>query len=82
MPLIQINLLEGRTPEQKEQLIAEVTNTVANVLAAPVESIRVLIHEMKAEHWGIAGESVKKRREKKEGSRDDHPACCIRNSRD
>jgi len=29
-----------------------------------MESIRVLINEMPLEHWGIAGESVKKRRSK------------------
>lgn len=62
MPFIQINILEGRTPEKKERLIREVSDLVADVLDAPVESVRVLIQEVQAEHWGIAGESVKKRR--------------------
>lgn len=62
MPFIQINILEGRTPEKKERLIREVTDLVSDVLDAPVESIRVLIQEVQPEHWGIAGESVKKRR--------------------
>jgi 4-oxalocrotonate tautomerase len=62
MPFIQINILEGRAPEKKERLIREVTDLVANVLDAPVENVRVLIQEVSAEHWGIAGESVKKRR--------------------
>ncbi|MBA4538021.1 4-oxalocrotonate tautomerase [Bacillus aquiflavi] len=63
MPFIQINLLEGRSPEKKEQLIAEVTETVERVIQAPKETIRVMINEMPAAHWGIAGVSVKKLRE-------------------
>ncbi|MGG4454101.1 2-hydroxymuconate tautomerase [Brevibacillus porteri] len=61
MPLIQINLLQGRSPEQKEKLIYDVSRTVANILDAPIETVRVMINEMAPEHWGIAGESVKKR---------------------
>lgn len=62
MPFIQINILEGRTPEKKERLICEVSDLVSEVLEAPIESVRVMINEMPAEHWGIAGESVAKRR--------------------
>lgn len=64
MPFIQINLLAGRSPEKKEKLIHEVPHTVANVLEAPIESVRVMVNEMQPEHWGIAGESVKKRQSK------------------
>ncbi|HHY20558.1 MAG TPA: 4-oxalocrotonate tautomerase [Bacilli bacterium] len=63
MPFIQINIIEGRPPEKKEQLINEVTETVVRVLEAPIETVRVMIHEMPAAHWGIAGVSVKKLRE-------------------
>jgi 4-oxalocrotonate tautomerase len=64
MPLIQINIIKGRSPQMKEALIKEVTNTVSRVLDAPIEKVRVLINEMEPEHWGIAGVSVKKRQEK------------------
>ena len=67
MPLIQINIVEGRSPEKKERLIREVSDLVAEVLEAPVENVRVMIQEMSPEHWGIAGESVKKRAEKNNG---------------
>ena len=65
MPLIQINIVEGRSPEKKERLIREVSDLVAEVLEAPVENVRVMIQEMSPEHWGIAGESVKKRQKKR-----------------
>ncbi|MBN6185380.1 2-hydroxymuconate tautomerase family protein [Aneurinibacillus sp. BA2021] len=63
MPFIQVNIIKGRSAEKKERLIQEVTKTVSDVLEAPVESVRVLINEMEPEHWGIAGVSVKKRKE-------------------
>lgn len=62
MPFLHVTLLEGRTPEKKEALIAELTKTVHTVIDAPVESIRVCLQEVPAAHWGIAGQSVEKRR--------------------
>ena len=61
MPLIQINIIEGRSAEKKERLIREVTNTVSEVLDAPIENVRVMIQEMPSAHWGIAGQSVYQR---------------------
>lgn len=63
MPFIQVNILKGRSPEKKERLIREMTDLVSDVLDAPVQSVRVMINELEPEHWGIAGESVKKRNE-------------------
>lgn len=63
MPFIQVNILKGRSPEKKERLIREMTDLVSDVLEAPVQSVRVMINEIEPEHWGIAGESVKKRNE-------------------
>lgn len=65
MPLIQIHILEGRSAEKKEKLISEVSHTVSKVLDAPLENVRVLINEMPSAYWGIAGESVEKRRKQK-----------------
>lgn len=64
MPFIQVNILEGRSPETKERFIREVTDLASEILDAPEQTVRVMINELKPEHWGIAGESVKKRREK------------------
>ena len=63
MPLVTIYIIQGRSAETKEKLIQEVTHTVSHVLDAPVENVRVLIQEMPATHWGIAGQSMEKRRE-------------------
>ena len=63
MPFIQVTILEGRTPEQKERLIEQLSKTASDVLEAPMETVRVHLQETAATHWGIAGKSVAKRRE-------------------
>ncbi|MDM5196759.1 4-oxalocrotonate tautomerase family protein [Fictibacillus enclensis] len=63
MPLIQIHILEGRSSEDKENLIRDTSDLVAKTLKCPLSTFRVLIQELPKEHWGIAGESVKKKLE-------------------
>lgn len=60
MPVAQLHIMEGRTDEQKERLIEEVSAAIARSLDAPVESVRVIITEMPKQHFGIGGQSAKK----------------------
>ncbi|SFM77340.1 2-hydroxymuconate tautomerase [Marinobacter zhejiangensis] len=60
MPVAQLNILEGRSDEQKEALIREVSEAICRSLDAPLESVRVIINEMPKQHFGIAGQSAKK----------------------
>jgi 4-oxalocrotonate tautomerase len=60
MPIATINIIEGRTDEQKEELIVKVSQAIHEALDAPLESVRVIINEMPKQHFGIAGQSVKK----------------------
>ncbi|HZG70390.1 MAG TPA: 4-oxalocrotonate tautomerase family protein [Chondromyces sp.] len=61
MPIIEVKLFGELSCEHKEQLIKETSDTVANVLNLPLSTVRVLVQELPAENWGIAGESAKKR---------------------
>lgn len=55
MPIIQVQVIEGRTEEKIAQLIQNITDTVSDTLGAPKESIRVLVTEIPKTHWGVAG---------------------------
>jgi 4-oxalocrotonate tautomerase len=55
MPVVTINMLEGRTKEQKTNLIKNVSTAVMETLETPPESVRVIINEMPFDHYGIAG---------------------------
>jgi len=59
MPFAQIYLLEGRSEEQKRLVIEKVTAALVEAVGAPVENVRVWIHDMPKENWGIAGKSAK-----------------------
>ena len=59
MPFAQIYLLEGRTEEQKRAVIEKVTQALVEALGAPQQNVRVWIHDMPKENWGIAGVSAK-----------------------
>jgi 4-oxalocrotonate tautomerase len=60
MPILHVEILEGRPPELKEQLIRNLTDTMVETLAVDVQTVRVILTEIPKTHWGIAGESVAK----------------------
>lgn len=60
MPIAQLYILEGRSDEQKENLIREVTEAMSRSIDAPKERVRVIITEMPKNHFGIGGESASK----------------------
>jgi 4-oxalocrotonate tautomerase len=57
MPIIDVSLIAGRTPEKKAALIRELTLAAERALGVPRASIRVLLREVPAEHWGVGGET-------------------------
>ncbi|MCV2219761.1 4-oxalocrotonate tautomerase [Thauera sp. Sel9] len=59
MPFAQINILEGRSEEQKRAVIEKVTQALVEALDAPQQSVRVMINEVPKTNWGIGGVSAK-----------------------
>ena len=62
MPIIQIDMLEGRDDDKKRKLIRMVTDAVCDALDAKPETVRIIIREMRAEHYGVAGVSAAERK--------------------
>ncbi len=56
MPLIQVSMAKGRTPEQKRSLLLAITEAVHQSIGAPVPSIRVWIHEFDPADFIAGGE--------------------------
>lgn len=59
MPFAQIYMIEGRTTEQKRAVIEKVTAALVDATGAPKENVRVWIHDVPKENWGIAGVSAR-----------------------
>lgn len=55
MPILRVEMLEGRPPEKKAELIEQLSQTVARVLDTPIDRVRVVLSEVPKSHWGIGG---------------------------
>src|SRR5579864_4139983 len=52
MPIVHVELFEGRTVEQKRELIRGITEVVARTCGVSPDGVHVLINEMSRENWG------------------------------
>lgn len=59
LPLVNIQIIEGRSEKQINTLIKNVTDSVIESLDAPRENVRVIITEVPKTHWSIGGTSAK-----------------------
>lgn len=55
MPIIQVNLLEGRTIEQKRKLVANITEAVVKSLDVTPDAVRIILQDMARHDYAIAG---------------------------
>jgi len=55
MPYITVKMLEGRTEEQKKNLVEKVTDAIVETTGVPKEKVVIFIDEMSPNHYGIAG---------------------------
>lgn len=58
MPVVTVNWLEGRSFEQKQELVSEITRVVHQVGGSPAERITVVVHDVPSENWGRGGKLV------------------------
>ena len=64
MPIIEVTLAEGRTPEKLRALIHELTESVVRTEVAKKESVRVILREVPKTHFAAADETLAERAEK------------------
>jgi len=55
MPLIHVQILQGRSEDKVKEVIKNVTTTISETLEVPKERVRVIVTEVPKTHWGIAG---------------------------
>jgi 4-oxalocrotonate tautomerase len=53
MPIISVSILHGRTPTMKRALMKELAEAAVRTLGVPEQSVRVILTEVEADHWGI-----------------------------
>ncbi|GBF12494.1 2-hydroxymuconate tautomerase [Tepidibacillus infernus] len=58
MPFVTIELIEGRSPEQKRELVEKITKVVTETVNVPAESVYVFIEDLKKDHFARNGKLV------------------------
>ncbi|WP_019530613.1 2-hydroxymuconate tautomerase [Dasania marina] len=58
MPVITIEMFEGRSLEQKKALVKEITETMERTCNAKPDTVHIIIEDKKMENWGFKGELV------------------------
>lgn len=61
MLMLKLTMLEGRTEEQKAELIQRLTAAVELYLNAPCADTRILIYELPPTNWGAGGVTIQQR---------------------
>ena len=60
MPVVTVEMWEGRSPEQKEKLIKSLYKAFEESLGTKSESLQVIIHDIPKTNWGSKGEQASK----------------------
>ena len=55
MPIVTVAMYEGRTLDQKRELVKGITDVVARVTGNTPDGVHVVIEDVKRENWAIGG---------------------------
>ncbi len=55
MPTLRVELMEGRTPEQKRDLAKALTEATCQVLGSSPEAVDILFFDIKKHDWSTGG---------------------------
>ena len=55
MPTLKVEMMEGRTPEQKTALVKALTQAVVDSLDSKPESVDILIYDIPRQNWATGG---------------------------
>ncbi len=59
MPVVIIEMWEGRTDEQKEKLMKGIFKAFEEI-DVPPEALNIIIHDIPKTNWGLRGEQASK----------------------
>jgi len=55
MPIIKVEMLKGRTVDQKREMVRKVTEAATETLKCQKEEVRIIIRKMESENFAKAG---------------------------
>jgi 4-oxalocrotonate tautomerase len=61
LPLIEVSIARGRTPEQLRTLIGALHRAAENSVGAAPENTTVIVREIEHEHWSRGDQTIAER---------------------
>lgn len=61
MPMIRVEMLPGRSADQKRALVKELTEAFINTAGGKPESVHVQLTEFEPDSWAVGGELISDR---------------------
>ena len=58
MPIVVVNIKEGRTVEQKRAMVERMTRVICDTMEVKPDAVRIIINDMKNENFAIGGTLV------------------------
>jgi 4-oxalocrotonate tautomerase len=55
MPIIHVNMFEGRTIDQKRKMVVGMTEAVVKALDVKPDAVRIIIHDLPKHNIAVAG---------------------------
>lgn len=55
MPIIRVEMLEGRSVALKQELVEVLSRETARITGCSLEAITVVLEDVKRDNWGIGG---------------------------
>jgi len=59
MPVVIVEMWEGRTPEQKETLIKGIAKAFEEI-GVKLDALHIVIHDVPKTNWGVGGRQASK----------------------
>jgi 4-oxalocrotonate tautomerase len=60
MPIVRIDMIEGRTTEQKEAMVEAITDVIVKIAKVSREHVWVIIEDVKKDNWSVGGKLFSK----------------------
>ena len=63
MPIIHVNMYEGRSIEQKKKLVVAMTDAVVKSLDVKPDAVRIILHDIPKHNIAVAGVLASEKKE-------------------
>ncbi|MDW3206468.1 MAG: 2-hydroxymuconate tautomerase [Alphaproteobacteria bacterium] len=61
MPIIRVEMFEGRSEDSKAALVEALTESFVSTCGGSPESVHIVINDISKQNWGVAGTLISRK---------------------